>query len=88
MRFGPLTFSEFTAFLPSGRNYGAAVRLTRFLAGAELDFDLQLVLKADEVPPCVLSTAGPTRPALGWTTWLKTRPTDRDDSQVVLAARN
>lgn len=88
MRFGPLTFSEFTAFLPSGRNYGAAVRLTRFLAGAELDFDAQLVLKAEEVPACVLSAAGPNRPALGWTTWLKTRPTDRDDSQVVLAARN
>lgn len=88
VRFGPLTLAEFRAFLPTQQNYGAAVRLTRFLAGAELDFDLQLVLKAEEVPACKLGGAGPNRPALGWTTWLKTRPTPCDDSQVVLSADN
>ena len=86
VRFGPLSLEEFTALLPAGRSYLPAVRLARFAAGAELDFDIQLVLKAGEVPACALGDGGAAPPMLGWTTWLKTRPCARDDSQVVIAA--
>ncbi|MET0645147.1 MAG: type VI secretion system baseplate subunit TssG [Pyrinomonadaceae bacterium] len=90
VRFGPLRLAQFRRLLPRDPNdeespdYRAAVRLGRLLGGAELDFDLRLVLKAAEVPACVLGTGGETRPQLGWTTWLKTRPFDSDDSQVLL----
>jgi predicted component of type VI protein secretion system len=50
----------------------------------EFDFDFQLVLRAGEVPGCVLSTGAAERPMLGWSTWLKTRDFAGDDSQVVL----
>jgi type VI secretion system protein ImpH len=86
LKFGPLTLSQFTAFLPVGSAFGAATRLMRLMAGEEFDFDVQLVLKAKEVPGTVMSTRAKRRSMLGWTTWLKTREFVKDDSQVVLSA--
>jgi len=86
--FGPLTFDQFRAFLPNGSAFKPANELARFLAGLEFDFDLNLVLKAEHLPDCQLTTRAGTRPVLGWTTWLKTRPFTKDDSQVVLALNN
>ncbi len=86
LRFGPLKFAEFTALLPVGSAFKPATQLARFLAGMELDFDVQLVLKAEEAPGTTLVTREGRRPMLGWTTWLKTRPMARDDDQVVLSA--
>lgn len=88
LRLGPLTLRQFLTLIPSGENFRPAARLTRLLAGAEFDFDVQLVLRAAEVPPTVLTTRARRRPRLGWTTWLKTRPSAADDSQVVLAAND
>lgn len=82
--FGPLGLDEFERLLPAGADYTAAVRLGRLLGGAELDFDVRLVIKKDEVPDCALGEGGPTKPRLGWTTWLKTRPFEADDAQVLL----
>jgi len=86
VRFGPLTLAQFRRLIPSGEDYAAAQRLARFLVGVEFDFDFQLVLRAAEVPPAVLTTRARRRPQLGWTTWLKTQPFKQDDSQVVLSA--
>lgn len=85
---GPLTFARFTALLPSGSGHQPLTALARYLAGAEFDFDLQLTLAASEVPGCVLTTRAKRKPALGWSTWLKTKPFAADDSQVVLAVKN
>jgi type VI secretion system protein ImpH len=84
VRLGPLTLERFNALLPVGSAFEPAADLTRFLAGSEFDFDLQLILGAAEVPDCALATRDGARPMLGWNTWLKTRPFTRDDSQVVL----
>ena len=86
--FGPLTFKKFKAFLPVGSAFRPATELVRFLGGIEFDFDFKLVLKADQVPDCVLTTRADEKPMLGWTTWLKTQPFSQDDSQVVLATNN
>jgi type VI secretion system protein ImpH len=86
--FGALTFEEFKAFIPAGSAFKPATELVRFLAGMEFDFDINLVLKADQVPDCVLSTRVNAAPMLGWTTWLKTQPFSKDDSQVVLSTNN
>lgn len=85
VRLGAMTLDEFNSLIPSGVNFRRAVELTRFIAGAELDFDLQLTLKRNEVPACILGGANTSAaPRLGWTTWLKTQPFAHDDSQVVL----
>jgi type VI secretion system protein ImpH len=88
LKFGPLTFKEFTALLPQGSAFKPLVDFTRLLAGMEFDFDVRLTLKAEEVPSCVLTTRAKRRPMLGWTSWLKTREFTEDDSQVVLAVNN
>lgn len=85
LKFGPLTLKEFKAFLPGGSAFRPATELVRLLASMEFDFDVQLVLKADEVPGCALAKRAEERPMLGWTTWLKTRKFTEDDSQVVLS---
>lgn len=86
LRFGPLSLKKFTDLLPVAAGYRIATSLARFLVGMEFDFDLQPVLRAKEVPGCILTTRARRRPMLGWTTWLKTRPFTEDDAQVVLRA--
>jgi type VI secretion system protein ImpH len=88
VRFGPLTLREFIRFLPSGPGFKPAVELARLLTGTQYDFDIQLVLRAEEVPKLIATSRARRRPMLGWTSWLKTRPLTEDDSQVVLSTRN
>jgi type VI secretion system protein ImpH len=84
LKLGPLNFYEFAAFLPVGSAFKPLLKLCRLMAGQEFDFDVQLVLKAAQVPGCVLTTRARRRPMLGWTSWLKTREFVYDDAQVVL----
>ena len=87
VRLGPLSLSEFTAFLPPGPSFLPLADLTRLLVGAEYDFDVQLILHADEIPDCRLESGG-TPPMLGWTTWLKTKAVTEDASEVILEVPN
>jgi type VI secretion system protein ImpH len=81
---GAVGFKEFLAFLPNGSAYPALLSLVKFFVGEEFDFDVQLRLKAKEVPACILTTRAKRRPMLGWTSFLKTNPFKEDDEQVVL----
>ena len=85
LRFGPLDLPAFLSMLPVGTAYRPAAEMARLMAGMEFDFDIQLVLKAEQVPACILTTSAKRKPRLGWTTWLKTRPLAEDDDQVVLS---
>lgn len=85
VRLGPLAFKQFQAFLPNGSAYKALRSLIRFMIGLEFDFDVQLILKAKQVPGAILTTRAVRRPMLGWTSWLKTTPFKKDDDQVTLA---
>jgi type VI secretion system protein ImpH len=84
LRIGPIGFGFFCELLPCGREFRALAQLTRFFVGQELDFDVQLVLRRDEVPRCRLGDTGPRGPRLGWSTWLKTKPFAHDADQAVL----
>jgi type VI secretion system protein ImpH len=84
---GPLRLAQFLSFLPSGSLHRPFHELVRFLVGMEFDFDLQLILKAEEVPACELTSQPDHQAMLGWTTWLKTLPFLQDSRQVVLTAK-
>lgn len=91
LRFGPLTLAAFKNFLPGASAFRPLAELTRLLVGMEFDFDVQLVLRADEVPGSRLPARdeggrgrGAEAPVLGRTSWLKTRDFTADDDQVVL----
>lgn len=81
---GPLRFVEFRRFLPDRPGFGPLIDLTRFLVGLTLDFDVQLVLKAAEVPFCALKRPGPDGLRLGWSSWLKTKEFPREAIEAVL----
>lgn len=85
IRLGALTFKEFQAFLPNGSAHEPLKSIIRFMVGLELDFDVQLILQAKQVPGAILTTRAVRRPMLGWTSFLKTEPFKKDDEQVVLA---
>ncbi len=84
---GAIGFVQFQSFLPNGTAFAALNPMVRFIVGEELDFDIQLKLKAKEVPSCVLTTRAKRRPMLGWSSWLKTKPFTQDDEQVILSAK-
>jgi type VI secretion system protein ImpH len=84
VRLGSLKFAEFQAFLPNGTAYQPMLSIIRFMTGEELDFEVQLKLKAKEVPSTILTTRAKRRPMLGWTSFLKTKPFKQDDEQVIL----
>lgn len=66
---GPLGYIEFRSFMPDGVEMAELVALTRTYVGAALSFDVQLTLKAAEIPPLQLS-GGDDAMRLGWNTWL------------------
>jgi len=57
----PLDHAEFS--------YEPLQALVRFFAGNEFDFEVQLVLKREQVPGCELGRGDQTAPRLGWLTW-------------------
>jgi type VI secretion system protein ImpH len=79
LRLGPLPLPRFRDFLPTGKALRRLCALTRFYAGPEFEFSFRLTIEAAEAPEARLGSA-----QLGWTSWLKTRPFRRDDSQVEL----
>ena len=72
IRVGPVGLERFTEFLPGGRAMEELVELTRYLTGRSAAFDVQVFLRAEEVPYCRLEDEGMDAPRLGWMGWLKT----------------
>ncbi|MBW1803905.1 MAG: type VI secretion system baseplate subunit TssG [Deltaproteobacteria bacterium] len=83
IRIGPLALRDFLDFLPVGDAFTPLGELTRFYVGTELDFDIRLALKGDEVPESRL--AGKDGPRLGWTSWLKTRRFEGEYAEIRLS---
>lgn len=85
VRLGPLTYPEFSQFLPNGRAHPGLRDLIRLYVRQQYDIELQLVLKASEVPECCLSQdPGRPQPMLGWNTWLLSNPASSDSEDSVL----
>ena len=85
LRRGSCDFLPDRAPLPEHKAFFLLVHLVRLYVGAELDFDVQLVLKADAVPECQL-TEEAAGARLGWNTWLTSQQPARPAGDAVFAA--
>jgi type VI secretion system protein ImpH len=80
LRLGPMTLSDLYRMLPVGDAFRRLKCWVLNYAGLEYFWDAQLVLKAKEVPETCLGRAG----LLGWTTWLKSKPFERDADELLV----
>ena len=80
IEIGPLTLEQYKRFLPGGESMRRLRDWVLNYVGYELSCEMHLVLEKDEVPPVKLGAAG----ALGWTSWLGTRPADEPAKDLVL----
>jgi len=84
IRLGPMALSQYCDFLPDGSAFEPLRAITRFFSGEEFDFEVQLLLEREEVPGCDIGYEGEIPPRLGWVTWLKSTPLDRDPGDTIL----
>jgi type VI secretion system protein ImpH len=84
VKLGPLGLTQYLDFLPSGTAYDSVRSLAKFVSRGEIDFEIQLILKKEEVPACELGLEDSVAPRLGWTSWAKTRPLGQDASDTIL----
>ncbi len=83
VRLGPLTYEQFQRFLPGRTAYTCLGQIVRFFVGPAFDFDLQLVLRRDEIPRCRLTRSAGSQ--LGWNTWLVHKAVTHDVDDAVFA---
>jgi len=84
IKLGPLGLEQYLDFLPSGSAHEPLRSLAKFTARGQIDFEVQLILKKDEVPACELGR-DTAPPRLGWTSWAKTRPMLEDAGDTIFS---
>jgi type VI secretion system protein ImpH len=77
---GPVSRQEYERLLPGNASLDKLAGVVRNYLGDTLDYDVNVVLKGDEVPAAQLG--GDTR--LGQTSWIGTRATDEDAKDLFL----
>lgn len=84
IKLGPLTLAQYREFLPTGSAFEPLKALTRFFSNDEFDFEVQLTLKREEVPSLEIGMDQAGSLPLGWVSWLKSAPLQRDPSETIL----
>lgn len=82
---GPLYYADYLRLSPDARAMRDIVALTRLYVGPSLDFDVQVVLRKEDVPVSQLGRAGDP-PRLGWNCWARTAPAMQDSGDAVIQA--
>lgn len=79
---GPLDLPDYQRLLPDGASFARLRDLVRNYAGMAYDWDINLQLKRDAVPPLALGKA-----RAGWTSWLHSSTPRADARQVIFHPR-
>ncbi|WP_137937483.1 type VI secretion system baseplate subunit TssG [Chitinivorax sp. B] len=80
IRIGPVGYEDFQRLLPGGDSMQRLADWVRNYVGDAFEWDVNVVLKRDEVPRLKLSKTS----RLGWNTWISSRKPDRDASDLKL----
>jgi type VI secretion system protein ImpH len=94
VRLGPLTYAQFVEFLPDRapapqrKALFLLAHLVRLYVGPEIDIEVQLILRAGEVPVCRMGKGqAPIGSRIGWNSWSRSRPMRVDAGQPVFQVR-
>ena len=82
LRIGPLSGEQFSNFSPGGERIYELCALVRTYVGPQFDFDVQVLLRREDVPGTCLK-GGTEGSRLGWDTWLGNWPFNRDADDPV-----
>lgn len=74
VQLGPFSWKSFSELLPGQSRLKCIQEMVRLYIGVSLDFDIQLILRRDEVPLCRLTASADYSPLLGWNTWIGSAP--------------
>jgi type VI secretion system protein ImpH len=80
IRIGPLTFADYQRLLPGSKSLSRLTSIVREYVGDALDWDVNLVLKGDEIPAAILGSDV----RLGQTSWIGEPDTTRDVDDLYL----
>ncbi|MFI5379645.1 MAG: type VI secretion system baseplate subunit TssG [Tepidisphaerales bacterium] len=80
LRIGPLTLADYQRLLPRGVSLRRLHDWVRNYCGDQFGFEVQLVLRKQDVPKLRPGVIG----QLGWTTWLSTKKFEEDADDLVL----
>ncbi|MBB4275615.1 type VI secretion system baseplate subunit TssG [Rhizobium mongolense] len=83
---GPLDYDDYLTLSPGSRAIGELFALTRLYVSSGFDFDIQIILKREQIPFCQLGRAGDP-PRLGWNSWARVAPAARDSGDAVVVER-
>jgi type VI secretion system protein ImpH len=78
---GPMNLQDYKRMLPGSKSFTALKAWVRHYVGDSLNWELQLILKARQVPKVHLGQTG----RLGWTMWVTSRPFNEDVRCTVAA---
>jgi type VI secretion system protein ImpH len=84
---GPLDYADYLSFTPDGPRTRELFSLIRLFVGPGLDFDVQIVLKKEQIPFCQLGRAGEL-PRLGWNSWARVAPAGADSDDVLITSNH
>lgn len=89
IQVGPVGWKDFEALMPTKPTLPRICQFIRSYVGMEYDFDLQVILRREEIPFCRFSDSvsesveEDVRPYLGWNTWLCSRAPAEDSDDAV-----
>lgn len=81
---GPVSLEEYKRLLPGSLAIEKLVAIVRNYVGDVLDWDVNIILRADQVPPMILGQDA----RLGYTTWVGARDENVDAGELYLEPRN
>ncbi len=83
LTLGPMSYADFLQFLPGARFNHQLKDLVNLFARLEWEYDVQLVLRAADIPDCQLITNDGYQ--LGRNTWLLSKKPSLDSDSVLLS---
>lgn len=83
---GPVGYADYLSLEPGSPRIDELMALTRLYVGPALRFDVQVILRKEDVPFCQLGDAIHP-PRLGWNAWARLVPLSHDSDDAVVAER-